>query len=247
MRTVPRRQLPKLPPGGMAVKRPPVLRAILLARVSTQHAEQDTSPERQLHRLGLLAEARGWTVVDRIVEKASGAQVIDRPPVARALDRIVRGDADILVVDHLFRLGRNVKEMLEVVDILKASGAHFYDATHGLDTTGPFGRLIFTVLAAIGEFQAADGRAKILEGLERARQRGVKLGKPSGITDKAKARAVELRLEEKADGSSYSWNEIRLMLQAEGHGKISRSTISNAVLRVLSNERPPAAGKDGAP
>jgi len=195
----------------------------------------------------LLAEARGWTVVDRIVEKASGAQVIDRPPVARALDRIVRGDADILVVDHLFRLGRNVKEMLEVVDILKASGAHFYDATHGLDTTGPFGRLIFTVLAAIGEFQAADGRAKILEGLERARQRGVKLGKPSGITDKAKARAVELRLEEKADGSSYSWNEIRLMLQAEGHGKISRSTISNAVLRVLSNERPPAAGKDGAP
>jgi len=219
------------------VKRPPVLRAILLARVSTQHVEQDTSPERQLHRLGLLAEARGWTVVDRIVEKASGSQVIDRPPVARALDRIISGDADVLVVDHLFRLGRNVKEMLEVVDLLKAADAHFYDATHSLDTTGPFGRLIFTVLAAIGEFQAADGRAKILEGLERARQRGVKLGKPSALSDAAKARALALRLEEKADGAHYSWNEIRLILQAENLAKASRGAISMAVARMMAETK----------
>lgn len=225
------------------VTRPKPLRAILLARVSTDHEEQDTSPDRQLHRLGQLAEGRGWTVVDRVVEKASGTQVLDRPPVARALDRIVNFEADVLVVDHLFRLGRNVKEMLEVVDILKACGGHFYDATHGMDTTSPFGRMIFTVLGAVGEFQAADTREKILEGLKRARERGKTLGPPRTISAAALERACALRLEEKADGSHYSWNEIRLMLQAENHGKHSRGKISMAVTRLLKERT--EGGADG--
>ena len=225
--------------------RPNPLRAILLARVSTQHADQDTSPDRQLARLEQLAVAHGWTVVDRVVERTSGAQILDRPPVARALQRIVGFDADVLVVDHLFRLGRNVRELLEVIDILKESGGGFYDATHKLDTTGPFGRLIFTVLAAVGEFEIGDRRLKILEGLERARARGKKLGKPSKLSDAARARAVELRLEEKADGFQYSWNEIRLLLQAEGHGKHSRSTVANAVHRALLSTPPPTATDGG--
>ena len=229
------------------VTRPKPLRAILLARVSTRHVEQDTSPDRQLASLEAIALGHGWTVVDRIVEKASGRQILDRPPVARALDRIVNFEADILAVDHLSRLGRNAKEALEVIDVLKAAGGELYEATYKLDTSNPLGRYIFTAFAALLELETADRKEKILEGLERARARGVKLGKPSTISDRAKSRAVELRLEEKADGQHYSWNEIRLMLQAEGHGKISRSTISNAVLRVL-NERssPPAGERDGA-
>lgn len=217
------------------MNRPHPLRAILLARVSTNHTDQDTSPDRQLARLEKIAEARGWEVVDRIVERTSGSQILDRPPVARALDRIVDGRADVLVVDHLFRLGRNVKELLEVVEILKNSGGHFYDATHNVDTTGPMGRLIFTMLAAVGEFEIADRKEKIMEGLARARERGVKLGKPSALSDAAKARALSLRLEEKADGSHYSWNEIRLLLQAENLAKVSRGAVSNAVLRMMAD------------
>lgn len=219
------------------MNRPLPLRAILLARVSTNHTDQDTSPDRQLARLEKLAEAREWIVVERIVERTSGSQILDRPPVARALDRIVDGRADVLVVDHLFRLGRNVKELLEVVQLLNESGGHFYDATHNVDTTGPMGRLIFTLLAAVGEFEIADRREKIMEGLQRARERGKKLGKPSKISDPAKARALSLRLEEKADGGTYSWNEIRLFLQAENHGKHSRGTISRAVLRMMAERK----------
>jgi len=227
------------------VNRPKPYRAILLARVSTEHTSQDTSPDRQLANLERLAELHGWEVVDRIVERTSGAQILDRPPVARALDRIVNYEADVLVVDHLFRLGRNVRELLEVIDTLHAAGGHFFDATHKLDTSGPFGRLIFTLLAAVGEFEIEDRRGKIREGLARAVARGKKLGKPSSMTDAAKGRALALRLEPKTDGDPPSWNEIRLLLQAEGHGKHGRGTISRAVLRMLEERPPAAAGKDG--
>lgn len=231
------RKLPKPSPGGVAVRRPPVLRAILLARVSTTHADQDTSPDRQLARLEALAAGRGWEVVDRIVERTSGAQILDRPPVARALERIIDGRADVLVVDHLFRLGRNVRELLEVVDILRDCGGSFYDASNSLDTTTPLGRVIFTVFGAIGEFEIADRRLKIMEGLERARARGTKLGKPSALSDAAKARALALRLEEREIGFPFSWNEIRQRLEDEKLGKFTRATISMAVTRMMRERK----------
>jgi DNA invertase Pin-like site-specific DNA recombinase len=222
------------------------LRAILLARVSTKHEEQDTSPDRQLARLGQLAEAHGWQVVDRIVERESGAQVIDRPPVVRALQRIVDHEADVLVVDHLFRLGRNVRELLEVVDTIDEAGGHFFDATHKIDTTTPFGRVIFTVIAAIGEFEIADRREKILEGLQRARQRGKRLGPPPTVPrwDEAIDRAVALRLEERDGAAPPSWNQIRLQLEAEGFGKLGRGAISRAVGRRLDGDAT-KGGTDG--
>lgn len=236
---VPRRQLPKPTPGGASISRPHPLRAILLARVSTKHTEQDHSPERQLHRLELACVARGWVVVDRVVEKASGTQILNRPPVARALERIVAGDADVLAVDHLSRLGRNARDALEVIDILHAVGAHFFDATHDLDTTKPMGRAMFTIGAAFWELEVADRKEKILEGLERARERGTKLGKPfRSITLEALTRAVEIREEnDAAGGRPPSWNEIMRRLEAEGFKKLSRSAISNGVARVIAKRR----------
>jgi DNA invertase Pin-like site-specific DNA recombinase len=208
------------------------LRALLLARVSTKHVEQDTSPDRQLARLDRLADAHGWTVVDRVVERTSGADVLGRPAIARALDKVIQNEADIIVVDHLFRLGRNVRELLEVLDTLKAVGGHFYDATNNLDTSGPLGRMIFTVYASVGEFEIADRKEKILEGLERAKARGVRLGKPPSVPPAVMKRALELRREEKADGSIPSWNEVRLLLQAEKLGKFSRGALSRGVKRL---------------
>jgi DNA invertase Pin-like site-specific DNA recombinase len=235
---VPRRLPPKPPAGGPAVQRRHPLRAILLARVSTKHAEQDTSPDRQLARLEAIAKERGWVVVDKIAEKASGRQILDRPPVARALQRIVDFEADVLAVDHLSRLGRNAREALEVIDILHHPGvnAELYEATYKLDTTNPLGRHIFTAFASLLELETADRRRKIIEGLDHARSKGKKLGKPSTIGAAAKARAFQMRLEEKPNGDPPSWNEIKDRLADEGFGKFNRGAISRAVTRMRTAE-----------
>ena len=212
------------------MNRPRELRAILVARVSTTHAEQDTSPDRQIARLEALAAGRGWRVVRTVVERESGTRVLARPAIAAALDDIVSGRADVLMVDHLWRLGRNTREVLAVIDTIAAAGGAFVDASNtALDTTGPLGRMIFTVFAAIGEMQAAETRQKIREGLARARKRGRVFGRPRKIPLAVLERARVLRTEPRADGRAPSWSEIALMIQAETRTKYSRGAISGGV------------------
>jgi DNA invertase Pin-like site-specific DNA recombinase len=179
-------------------------RAILLARVSTSKESQETSIDRQLARLRATAAAREWTIVLELLVDESGRNVIGREDVKQALDLIVRRRADILAVDHLFRLGRNAKEMLEAADIISAAGGAFYEQEREIDTTGPFGRMAFTMLAAVGEFYSRDGSRKIREGLQRARERGVVLGRRRTIDYAQLQRARELR----AAAPPASWTEI---------------------------------------
>lgn len=212
--------------------RPPPLRAILLCRVSTKHEEQDTSIERQLARLDLVARLRGWIVVDRVATRTSGATVIDRPDVGEALDKLIANKADVLVVDHLFRLGRNVKELLQVIDTLGACGGAFYDATHEIDTTTPNGRMVFTLVATMGEYQIRDQRRKIREGLDRARARGAKLGRKRVVPIDVAREAKALREEKTAEGRQLAWSEIALLLAAKGRGKFSRGALAINVARL---------------
>ncbi len=233
----------KLPPrptrGGARAKRPEPLRAIILARVSTKKDSQETSPDRQIARLRLEAERRGWEVVEVIVEKASGAQILNRPPVARALAKIENYEADVLAVDHLFRLGRNAREALEVVHRLEEADAHFFDASNSLDTTGPLGKAMFTIFAAIGQLEIEDRREKILEGLARARARGAQIGKRSKVSAAAVDRAIELRAVDgtKENGAAaLSWAQVREKLIEERlcTAGVKRTSIATAVANALA-------------
>jgi DNA invertase Pin-like site-specific DNA recombinase len=183
-------------------------RAILLARVSTKKERQKKSIDRQLARLRATARAREWKVVLELLVDESGRNVIGREDVKQALDLIVRRRADILAVDHMFRLGRNTKEMLETVDIIAAAGGAFYEQEREIDATGPFGRLVFTVIAATGEFYVRDSSRKIREGLERARARGETLGRPRGLDYSKLPLAQKLRKKR----TPASWSTIATRL-----------------------------------
>ena len=165
------------------------MKAVLLCRVSTSKEEQATSSDRQLARLEDVARRRGWDVVARFSEEESG-RTMRRRAIEEALELVRAKKAKIIVVDHLFRFGRNAKEMLQTVDELAQLGGSLYEAERELDTTGPLGRMLFTILAAVGEFYARDGSRRIREGVERARARGKTLGRPRKIdysqTDRAR-------------------------------------------------------------
>lgn len=161
------------------------------ARVSTQ--EQD--PALQLDAL------KGAGCERVFVEKASGAQR-DRPELKAALDYMRAGD--VLTVWKLDRLARSLGQLIETVADLERRGIGFRSVTEAIDTTSPGGRLVFHIFGAMAEFERAIIRERTRAGLDAARARGRKGGRPPGLTakDLAAARALlsdpEITVEEVA-------------------------------------------------
>lgn len=140
------------------------------ARVSTQ----DQNPDLQLDAL----KAAGCERV--FVEKASGAQR-DRPELLAALSFIRSGDS--LVVWKLDRLARSMKQLIETVEGLEAKGIGFRSLTEAIDTTTAGGRLVFHIFGALAEFERSIIRERTRAGLDAARARGRKGGRPSKLTE----------------------------------------------------------------
>ncbi|MDX0500906.1 helix-turn-helix domain-containing protein [Sinorhizobium medicae] len=135
------------------------------ARVSTR----DQTVAAQLDALRKVECARIFE------EKASGANR-DRPQLAAALDYMREGDT--LVVWKLDRLARSLKQLIETVETLEDRGIGFRSLTEAIDTTMASGRLVFQIFGALAEFERGVIRERTRAGLDAARSRGRKGGRP---------------------------------------------------------------------
>ncbi|MDQ2887567.1 MAG: recombinase family protein [Chloroflexota bacterium] len=125
-------------------------------------------------------------------DKMTGKR-FDRPEFLKMLDMLRPGD--ILVVWRLDRLGRSLKELIETVNLLAARGVELRSLKENIDTTTPTGRLMFHVIAALAEFERDIISERTQAGLEAARARGRKGGRPKAtakISPAQLARAKEL-------------------------------------------------------
>lgn len=135
------------------------------------------------------------------VEKASGAQR-DRPELLAALDYLRAGDS--LVVWKLDRLARSLKQLIETVELLESRSIGLRSLTEAIDTTTAGGKLVFHVFGALAEFERSIIRERTKAGLEAARARGKKGGRPPALVakDLAAAKAMlsdpEITMEEVA-------------------------------------------------
>jgi DNA invertase Pin-like site-specific DNA recombinase len=111
----------------------------------------------------------------------SGAKV-DRTGLNEALDFLRPGDT--LVVWRLDRLGRSLKDLLELVNILQARDIGFCSLQEKIDTTTSGGKLIFHIFASLAEFERSIIRERTQAGLNAARARGRKGGRPMSLDDK---------------------------------------------------------------
>jgi DNA invertase Pin-like site-specific DNA recombinase len=124
-------------------------------------------------------------------EKVNGARA-DRPQLKKALAAL--GPDDVLLVTRLDRLARSTRDLLNVLDEIAKKGAGFRSLNDAwADTTTPHGRLMLTVLGGLAEFERELIRARTGEGRERAKARGVKLGRRSKLTVHQKREALARR------------------------------------------------------
>ena len=150
-------------------------RVAIYTRVSTD--EQTTL--NQLEELKRWAKNAGHAVVKVFEDQGiSGAKGRDqRPGFDALLKAAVRREFDIIAVWSSDRLGRSMKDLIEVLQTVRESGRGLYIHTQALDTTTPSGRAMFQMLGVFAEFE----REMIVNaGLSRARQNGTKSGKAIG-------------------------------------------------------------------
>ena len=112
-------------------------------------------------------------------ETASGASL--RLPVREELLEYARRE-DTVVIWKLDRLGRSLRDLIEVVTALGERGVGLRSLHESIDTTTPAGKLTFHVFAALSEFERDVLRERTRAGLIAARKRGVKLGRPRSLT-----------------------------------------------------------------
>jgi len=140
------------------------------ARVSTQD-----------QNLELQRDALAKVGCQKVFEdKVSGTRA-DRPGLIKALEMLREGDA--LVVWKLDRLGRSVKQLVNLVGDLNKQGIQFKSLTDAIDTGTPSGRFFFHVMASLAEMERALTVERTRAGLEIARRLGRKGGRKPKMTN----------------------------------------------------------------
>ena len=124
-------------------------------------------------------------------EVKSGTKT-DRTQLRRLLDQLDAGD--VLMVTRLDRLARSTRDLLNTLAAITEKKAGFRSLGDAwADTTTAHGRLMLTVLGGLAEFERDLIRTRTGEGRERAKARGVKLGRKPKLTEHQKREAIRRR------------------------------------------------------
>jgi DNA invertase Pin-like site-specific DNA recombinase len=176
------------------------------ARVST--AEQNL--DLQLAALQSAGAARTFA------DNGVSGSTVERPQLSKALDRLEAGD--VLTVWKLDRLGRNTRHVLDLIEDIRERGAGFRSLTEGLDTTGPMGTAMLTIMAAFAQLERDTIIERTKAGLAAAAANNRHGGRPRKVDDAGAARAKELK------GKGISASDIGKMLG------VSRATVYRYLL-----------------
>lgn len=150
------------------------MRVALYARVST--SDQDS--ELQLVELRRYAAARSWVVVEEFVDQGVSGSLASRPALDRLRAAARRRDVDAVVVWRFDRFSRSITDLVASLEEFRTLGVAFVSIHEQIDTGSPTGRVVFAVVAAMAEFEREILRERVRAGLSRARERGVRLGRP---------------------------------------------------------------------
>lgn len=124
-------------------------------------------------------------------EKISGKSK-ERPELGKMIAHLRKGD--IVVVWKLDRLGRSLRDLIDLVSGFREKGVEFVSLKDGIDTGTATGRFTFNVFASLAEFEREIIRERTMAGLEAARARGRKGGRPPGLSKQALRKAESVSI-----------------------------------------------------
>jgi DNA invertase Pin-like site-specific DNA recombinase len=150
-------------------------RAALYLRVST---DQQTTENQRLVLMEV-AQRLGWEVVHVFEDQASGTKGRDqRPGFDGLMKAITRGEVEITAAWSVDRLGRSLQGLVQFLQEIEGR-CDLYLHQQSIDTSTPSGRMMFQLCGVFAEFERSMITSRINAGLDRARAKGVRLGRPS--------------------------------------------------------------------
>ncbi len=147
-------------------------RAALYTRVSTGDQHLQT----QVLDLEAMAAQRGLEIVARYSDVISGARA-RRPGLDLMMRDARHGRFDVVLIQAFDRLARSVRHFLETVDELNRLNIEFISFREQVDTGGPLGRAVVTIIGAVAELERSLIIERVRAGLRRARLEGRHIGR----------------------------------------------------------------------
>ena len=156
-------------------------RVALYARPSSD----GRTPEKQLAELQNIADQNGWRVarefVDQGISLPKGKD--QRPQFDEMCKEVREGHYDLIMTWSVDRLGRSLRHLINFLDELQLKKVDLFLYKQGVNTTMPAGKMLFQMLNVFSDFERAIIQERINEGLNRAKAKGKKLGRPRVSTE----------------------------------------------------------------
>lgn len=165
----------------------------LYARVSKAHTHQD--PEAQLQPLREMCRSRCWTIGREYIDSGFSGAKEHRPGLDELMRDCERGyrHFDSIVVWKFDRFARSTKHLLRSLETFNSLGIGFISLTESVDTSTPYGKLVFTILGAVAELERSLIAERIKNGMKKtgAKKPGRKIGSagPSRTTQWRRSRS----------------------------------------------------------
>jgi DNA invertase Pin-like site-specific DNA recombinase len=147
----------------------------LYARVSTEGQD----PEVQLAALRAHVANRGWMIVEEFIDKGISGAKERRPALDRLLRAAWHGAFHAVLVWRFDRFARSVTHLITALEHFRTLHIHFISMQEQFDTSTPIGQAMFTIIGAMAQLERDIIRERVKAGLDRARAKGVRLGRPA--------------------------------------------------------------------
>ena len=148
---------------------------------------------------------------DKLFEEKRSGTTDARPQLKECLNYVRNGDQ--LIVTRIDRLARSTLHLCQIAETLRDKGVDLIVLDQNIDTSDATGRLLFNMLGAIGQFETEIRAERQMDGIKKAKDRGVQFGKQSALTTE---QVADLR-EKRAKGT--------LIKDLMAHYNLSKATI----------------------
>jgi DNA invertase Pin-like site-specific DNA recombinase len=151
----------------------------------------DQNPQLQADETQRLIEHRGWALTATYLDHSISGPKDVRPEFAKMMAAAGRGEFTILLVWRSDRLFRSLRHMVATLKELSGLNVDFVSATEAFDSTTPQGKLLFPMARAFVDLERGVLVERTRAGLDAARRRGIRIGRPRVHVDLE--RAIKLR------------------------------------------------------